>query len=153
MADVASDMALPLGVVRVLLADLILQGRMTVHAPAAAGEQPSTDLLKEVCMDSAPSDRTAPAAPLAAFKILVAGGFGAGKTTLVGAVSEVRPLCTEELLTGASRRRRPRRRGGQDHHDRGDGLRPDHHRRATCCCTCSARPGQDRFWFMWDELS
>ncbi len=34
--------------------------------------------------------------PLAAFKILVAGGFGAGKTTLVGAISEVRPLRTEK---------------------------------------------------------
>jgi hypothetical protein len=49
-------------------------------------------------MGSAPSeDGTAP--PLAVFKIVVAGGFGAGKTTLVSAISEVRPLSTEELLT------------------------------------------------------
>lgn len=41
------------------------------------------------------------AAPLAV-KILVAGGFGVGKTTLVGAVSEVAPLRTEEYLTHAS---------------------------------------------------
>ena len=52
-------------------------------------------------MGSAPfEDRIA--APLAVFKIVVAGGFGAGKTTLVSAISEVRPLCTEELLTSAS---------------------------------------------------
>ncbi|MFC9490089.1 ATP/GTP-binding protein, partial [Streptomyces hydrogenans] len=36
-------------------------------------------------------------------KILVAGGFGVGKTTLVGTVSEIRPLRTEEVLTEAGR--------------------------------------------------
>ena len=40
--------------------------------------------------------------PLAPFKILIAGGFGVGKTTLVGAISEVRPLRTEEALAQAS---------------------------------------------------
>lgn len=48
VADVASATALPVGVVRVLLADLILQGRITVQAQRQAGEQPSADLLKEV---------------------------------------------------------------------------------------------------------
>ena len=48
MADVASDTALPVGVVRVLLADLILQGRITVLPGRLSGEEPSTDLLKEV---------------------------------------------------------------------------------------------------------
>jgi hypothetical protein len=48
LADVASDMALPVGVVRVLLADLIQQGRITVVPRRTAGQQPSTDLLKEV---------------------------------------------------------------------------------------------------------
>src|SRR5690606_41466081 len=40
--------------------------------------------------------------PRHTLKILVAGGFGVGKTTLVGAVSEIRPLRTEEVLTDAS---------------------------------------------------
>jgi hypothetical protein len=48
LADVASATALPVGVVRVLLADLIGQGRVNVVAGRPAGEQPSTDLLKEV---------------------------------------------------------------------------------------------------------
>ena len=38
----------------------------------------------------------------AAVKILIAGGFGVGKTTMVGAVSEVEPLRTEEYMTAAS---------------------------------------------------
>ena len=48
VADVASTIALPLGVVRVLLADLIGQGRVTVLAQRPEGEQPSAALLKEV---------------------------------------------------------------------------------------------------------
>jgi Protein of unknown function (DUF742) len=48
VADVASDTGLPVGVVRVLVADLILRDRITVRQGRAAGEQPSNDLLKEV---------------------------------------------------------------------------------------------------------
>lgn len=48
VADVASDTALPLGVVRVLLADLIQTGRIKVLPQRPAGQQPSTDLLREV---------------------------------------------------------------------------------------------------------
>jgi hypothetical protein len=48
VTDVASATALPLGVIRVLLADLIARGRITVLPQRRSGEQPSTDLLKEV---------------------------------------------------------------------------------------------------------
>lgn len=48
VADIASETLLPLGVVRVLLADLTEQSRISVLPPRAADEQPSADLLKEV---------------------------------------------------------------------------------------------------------
>jgi uncharacterized protein len=103
-------------------------------------------------MGSAPSDGTA-GEPLAVFKILVAGGFGVGKTTLVGAISEVRPLHTEEALTSAS--------VGLDDLSGVGG------KTTTTVAMDFGRitigkhlvlylfgtPGQERFWFMWDELS
>jgi len=102
-------------------------------------------------MGSAPSDGAG--GPLAVFKILVAGGFGAGKTTLVGAISEVRPLHTEEALTSAS-----------VGHDDLSGVGA---KTTTTVAMDFGRitigkhlvlylfgtPGQERFWFMWDDLS
>jgi signal recognition particle receptor subunit beta len=86
-------------------------------------------------------------------KIIIAGGFGVGKTTMVASVSEIPPLTTEEILTEAS-----------DGIDDLDGVE----RKTTTTValdfgriTISPRhvlylfgtPGQERFWFMWDELS
>lgn len=85
-------------------------------------------------------------------KILVAGGFGVGKTTLVSSVSEVLPLRTEEYLT-----------------DEGlgiDDLAGVDLKNTTTVAMDFGRitvseelilylfgtPGQDRFWFVWDEL-
>jgi predicted Rossmann fold nucleotide-binding protein DprA/Smf involved in DNA uptake len=48
VADVASDTGLPVGVIRVLLADLIQQGRIKVLPGRPAGQKPSTQLLREV---------------------------------------------------------------------------------------------------------
>jgi signal recognition particle receptor subunit beta len=88
-----------------------------------------------------------------AIKILVAGGFGAGKTTLVGAVSEIRPLQTEESLTAAG--------AGTDDLSGVEGkstttVAMDFGRitiGSQIVLYVFGTPGQDRFWFLWDELA
>ncbi|MER5452482.1 ATP/GTP-binding protein [Streptomyces sp. NPDC059690] len=86
-------------------------------------------------------------------KILVAGGFGVGKTTLVGAVSEIRPLRTEELLTEAGR---PVDDTTGVEAKRTTTVAMDFGRitlREDLVLYLFGTPGQERFWFMWDELS
>src|SRR5258708_15551505 len=86
-------------------------------------------------------------------KVLIAGGFGAGKTTLVGSVSEIRPLRTEEYLTETGTLVDPLDGiGGKTATtvamDFGRITLP-----ADLIVYLFGTPGQDRFWFMWDELA
>lgn len=86
-------------------------------------------------------------------KILVAGGFGVGKTTLVGAVSEIKPLRTEELLSEAGRPLDDTR-GVEGKHTTTVAM--DFGRitlREDLVLYLFGTPGQDRFWFLWDELA
>ena len=104
-------------------------------------------------MGSAPSD-PAPAAPLAAFKILIAGGFGVGQDH-PGRRDQRDPAAAHRGSPDRAQRRhrRPARRGA---------TRPRPPSPWTSAASPSAAdlvlylfgtPGQERFWFMWDDLS
>ncbi|OKK17380.1 ATP-binding protein [Streptomyces sp. CB00455] len=108
-------------------------------------------------MDSATSDQSETRQTLHStadngLKIVIVGGFGVGKTTMVRSVSEIRPLNTEETMTKAGE--------GVDHTD---GIAS---KTATTVAFDFGRitldahnvlylfgaPGQERFWFLWDRL-
>ncbi|MFD5702043.1 GTP-binding protein [Streptomyces lasiicapitis] len=112
----------------------------------------SSDTLTSGAITGPREQDALPATAAAAVKVVIVGGFGVGKTTMVGSVSEIRPLTTEETMTQA-----------------GIGV-DDNYGSETKTATTVAMdfgrisvseelvlylfgtPGQERFWFLWNGL-
>ena len=159
VVEIAAELRLPVSITKILLSDLLAAGRVSARHPRNGRRCPTPTSWSRCSLDSATSEtpcvRDAHPAGRAAdngLKIVVVGGFGVGKTTMVRSVSEIRPLNTEETMTQAG--------------EGVDDLNGVRGKTATTVAFDFGRitldernvlylfgaPGQERFWFLWDRL-
>ncbi|EST38683.1 ATP/GTP-binding protein [Streptomycetaceae bacterium MP113-05] len=119
---------------------------------ASANSEHDTGIARDVAEGAGQAWETDLSRAPIATKIVVAGGFGVGKTTLVGCISEIEPLRTEAVMTEASE-------GTDDLTSTPDKVTTtvamDFGRitlDADLVLYLFGTPGQQRFWFMWDDL-
>ena len=152
MAELSAFSGLPLGVTRVLLGDLLKLGQLVVHDDRRVATPLRTSNFWRDFVPGFSSSPDVPYRQMTSAKIVIAGGFGVGKTTSVGAISEIPPIRTESWMTASA--------------EQIDRLDPGNGKTTTTVAMDFGRvtiddalvlylfgtPGQPRFWPMWDDL-
>jgi signal recognition particle receptor subunit beta len=160
VAEISAALRIPLDQISIMATNMRAEDLVRIHQPGELRGRPDAALLGRVLDGLRASERRGPAREIArdersgttSVKVVVAGGFGAGKSTFINSVSEITPLRTEAIMTSAS----------EDLDDLS--LLPDKNTmtavmdfgRITLAQNLLlyvyGTPGVPRLWFLWDDL-